>query len=226
MKKELYLTGGITDQKAFSNVKERLQHDVGMLINLVLKEKQINSDLVAPFWAFARMLFPVAESIGDLIYRGSSSDNLVNLFKNDLSKYNENYAKVAGLVTLMYRHSLTHQDEMRSLMDENTRCYGWGLGFANTLSHLEILDLDRGRSIPVTIQFDLGQFYDDLLRVLDDKLKDDFCGKAGRRYEEWKLCWLPQDDENITKIERLALQEAASLHKGWSSRVVYPKIEY
>ena len=49
------------DAIAFQNIKKRLVDDVGRILSVI-------DGQFSPFWAVARMLFPIA-AIGDLIYR-------------------------------------------------------------------------------------------------------------------------------------------------------------
>ena len=222
MRREVTTTGNIPDSEAFLRIRKRLEDDVGGLMELVLRETRQNSDFIPPFWAFARMLFPVAEATGDLLYRTTPSKNLLNLFQNDLSNFNVGYRDVGALVILIYRHSLIHQDELKTLISDETRIFSWGLGFGGGVNHLEVLNVNRGRSITVIIQFDLSQFYKHLLELLAEKSSLDFQGRAGRRYEEWKMEWLPRDPDSISNIEKTAIEEARKLHENW--RPIFPGI--
>src|SRR5829696_1971553 len=63
----------------------------------------------APFWSLVRMMFPVAESLGDLIYRrdNATAQNLRAVLENDFEEVRTGYRGKSALLALLYRHSLT-----------------------------------------------------------------------------------------------------------------------
>jgi len=173
----------MTDKQAFEKVRDRLVNDAGEIIQLV---KQVrNSKDWLPWFALIRILMPIAEAIGDLIYQDSPSQNLVRLFENELVKYKPNYKKVAALIILIFRHSLVHQDEVRSVASQN-RTIKWIMSFdlPYQKDHMEIKP-DPSDPLVYRIQLDLTQFYQDLLDVCKAKINQPTTG-AGARYEQWR----------------------------------------
>jgi len=67
-------------------------------------------------------MFPVAESLGDLIYRNdnATAHNLWSVFQNDFGQVRPAYRGKAALLAQLYRHSLTHHDELR-ILESNGR---------------------------------------------------------------------------------------------------------
>ena len=55
-----------SDREAFDKVLTRLQEDVGTILRLI-PDAKVNGHWVetAPFWALARLLFPIAELVGN-----------------------------------------------------------------------------------------------------------------------------------------------------------------
>jgi hypothetical protein len=63
------------------------------------------------------MMFPIAESVGDLIYQETSSvRNLTQVLANQFEAVRLGYNDKAATLAILYRHSLTHQDEMQGLL--------------------------------------------------------------------------------------------------------------
>ena len=52
-----------SDEQAFRQILDRLEGDVGTILQLL-----VGSEKTAPYWALVRMMFPIAESLGDLIH--------------------------------------------------------------------------------------------------------------------------------------------------------------
>jgi len=186
----------MTDRDAFLAVKTRLNRDVGGLIELIDKEPTF-----VPFWALIRALFPIAESISDLLYFRESDDVrksqefLIKLLRERFGKINPGYTQYAGVLVVMYRHSLTHQDVLRAILYQDAHiAVAWAVSFhAHGKKHVEMEmvggkyeDLTTGNQGQTAhLFFDLRQFYLDLDSVLDVLLKEDFGGKVGKRYQEW-----------------------------------------
>jgi len=170
-----------TDQEAFLKVQGRLVGDVGHVIDLLIADSRTNEAQPPPFWALLRMLLPIAESLGDLVYQeGETTENLRRIFAEELVSYSENYGKVAALLSLIYRHSLMHQDELRVIEFEGHTVV-WSVGFPKDLEHLAVVvQGDR-----IRIQFDAQEFYDDLVRLCDELSQREFGGAAGKRYDDW-----------------------------------------
>lgn len=210
-----------TDRNAFIKIKFRLEQDVGGIIELI-QEKQNKEDYIPPFYAFLRMLFPVVESIGYLLYGKNSGNVLVKLLENDLSKYNSNYYKIAAILVLLYRHSLMHQDELRSILYDNFPPIRWAVGYVGStqrgIKHLEILNLDHKEPLFIVIQFDITNFYQDIVKFLEEKISSntisDDNGDIGQRYDNWSRYILHKNCNKISFIEQKAIEEIKELVKG------------
>jgi hypothetical protein len=73
-----------SDKQAFYQILTRLEGDVGTILKLIPEGKKIGLfPNTAPFWALARMMFPIAEAVGDLIYCDGSTENLRKVLENE-----------------------------------------------------------------------------------------------------------------------------------------------
>ena len=179
-----------TDREAFNLVLGRLEGDVGGLLALLLaswrsaRTESKKPDLT-PFWAFARMLFPIAESIGDLIYRNDSLTvmNLTSILENEFERVRPGYKGKANVIAQMYRHSLTHTDEMRALYYPR-KTITWKLSLDEAADHLKVRKLARGRK---QLQFDLTAFYEDVRQVCLTARGGKWGRKVAQRYNGWLL---------------------------------------
>jgi hypothetical protein len=187
-------SGEVTsDQQAFQQVIRRLNDDVGTLINLVVEGKRYGRFIdTAPFWALLRMMFPIAESVGDLIYGNkSTSGNLISVFEHQFEAVRPGYLGKAKTLVLLYRHSLMHQDELRSLRTSGTEC-GWKVSFDDRSQHLQVV---QPRPLAV-IQFDSTAFYDDLVAVCNAALTvNNWNGEVKKRYNLWLIYDLDVDKQ-------------------------------
>ena len=68
-----------------SQIKNRLENDIGGLIDLIKKERETGHDWF-PWWSLFRATMPIAESIGDLIYRDSEANNLIKVFQKEFAR--------------------------------------------------------------------------------------------------------------------------------------------
>lgn len=182
-----------TDQQAFEQVLGRLQGDVGTLIQLVIEGKaRGHFPNTAPFWALVRMMFPIAEAVGDLIYRDqSTARNLISVLEAEFEAVRAGYLGKAKILAQLYRHSLIHQDELRSLQTGGKECR-WIVSFDERAQHLNV-----SRVAPnVSIQFDTTAFYDDLVAVCRAALAKQWKGEVKNRYNSWLVYDLdPQRNE-------------------------------
>lgn len=170
------------NKEAFLKIKERLETDVGKIISFVVAERTEGRDW-CPWFGLLRMLFPIAESLGNLLYNESSSKNLTMIMAEELSKYNEGYRSFPNTITLLYRHSLTHQDEPRIVLLKSAQ-WGWKFSFYNKSRHLQVDQSSEGDPMQ-RIEFDVTQFYDDLIQLCDDLAKRNFNRTIIERYNEW-----------------------------------------
>lgn len=184
-----------TDAEAFLQVRDRLQRDVGRIIRLEIILAWLTH--TAPFWALARMLFPIAEAIGDLMYQ---SAGLVKGIE-ELKSIRPGYGGKAAILAQLFRHPLMHTDELRKVTTPNGKTVVWRLGFREPQIHLreERLDPDR-----IRISFDLTTFYHDLLALCANNASKSFGGRARDRYNAWLTRKLdPSEKQAIAEIEDL-----------------------
>jgi len=78
-----------SDRQAFGQIATRFRDEVGRIqsrVNFVRGP--------VPFWALVRMMFPVAESLGDLIYRRdeATARNLRSVLENEFEQVRSGYA--------------------------------------------------------------------------------------------------------------------------------------
>jgi uncharacterized NAD(P)/FAD-binding protein YdhS len=148
-----------SDKQTFDQIIGRLKGDVGTIIKLIsLGKKQKLFEHTAPFWALARMTFPIAEAVGDLINQDSSVKNLISVLRNEFEKVRKGYADKAACIVLLYRHSLTQTDELRRLVLGGTEVQ-WRISYRENSKHLELVTKSPGIH---EINFDTTAFYTDL----------------------------------------------------------------
>lgn len=101
-----------SDVQAFRHISQRFQGEVGGILERIDFTRG-----PVPFWSLVRVMFPVAESLGDLIYRRDDATalNLRSVLETDFEAVRPGYRGKAALLALLYRHSLTHHDELRVL---------------------------------------------------------------------------------------------------------------
>lgn len=159
-------------------IQGRLIHDLEPLWELISSSQDYS-----PFWLLARELFPVAESIGDLIHGSSNNDNLQTFIDVDMAKISNEYSGKGAILAHLFRHSLLHTDEPRSIYAGNISIY-WSIGFLDGRYHLLRLDKDpRNRSC--VIQLDVRQFYEDLLVLLEHYKYNGPKSGVAKRYNSW-----------------------------------------
>jgi hypothetical protein len=197
-----------SDDQAFKQVLARLEGDVGTIITAVLREKTNGRwPDTAPLWALVRMMFPIAESLADLVYRTEkTADNLRRLFEREFEGVRRGYAGKAAILTLLFRHSLTHTDELRSLRSAGVEV-GWKLSFAMPGGHLQV---GRSGAGEYGIWFDTTAFYDDLAAVCRNQISSAWGGAVMARYNGWLLLDLDAKPK-LSSTETAATQEIARL---------------
>ena len=192
-----------SDRAAFARVRARIEGDVGSLIELIrLGQKNGHFNNTAPFWSLARMLFPIVESLGCLLLRGQSTS--ANL-KYGLEHLNAEYKGISAIISLVYRHSLMHQDELRTLRKARTSIT-WNLRFDSPNEHLIVTKFGRGL---YEIKFDLTKFYQDILSKLKELENVYFKKQVQKEYNSWLLFKLSGNN----RIERDAISELSAIRK-------------
>jgi hypothetical protein len=172
------------DQNAFELVRGRLVGDVGGILNRAGRP----GENFTPFWALCRCLFPVAEAIADLLHHDKNegtAKRLTRFLSADLEGIRTGYERLAATLTVLYRHALTHTDEMRVLITGG-RTVNWSIFFGNPAGvapHLAIEKLDASN---YRVNFNASDFYGDLVVFLDKaKAKTTWGGKVMGRYNSW-----------------------------------------
>ena len=181
--------------QAYRNIALRLQGDMKPLWQSIRTD-----DSYTPYWLIARELFPVAESVGALIHNDiSNTKNLIDFFEKDLQKVRPGYADVSHIASDIYRHSLIHQDEMRSLR-AGAITIEWRLSIGDSEYHLKRKHKNP-RKRACTLSFDLFIFYNDILELL--KMYEKKGPKRGivGRYNRWTLKISPNSDTRLQAHE-------------------------
>jgi len=184
-----------SDQQAFQQILGRLEGEVGTLIYLVNESKKSGCfPNTAPFWSFVRMMFPIAEAVGDLIYNDQRTAlNLISVFEKEFEAVRPGYLGKSKILAQLYRHALTHQDELRSLQTGGKEC-GWQVSFNERAEHLKVTH----QPPLVVIQFDTTAFYDDLIAVCHAALAKNWNGDVRKRYNRWLTYNLDPDKDKKT----------------------------
>jgi hypothetical protein len=184
-----------SDEQAFTQILDRLENEVGSIIRLVeMGRPRGFFPGTAPLWSMLRMVFPVAESIGALI-RGhdSSVRNLREVLENEFESVRHGYAGKSAALALLYRHALTHQDELQSLQTVG-RELGWVLTYGGDGAlHLEITH--HGPAL-WTLHFNTTTFYEDTVAVCRAARGRAWGGVVMQRYNAWLTCDLDAEQQN------------------------------
>ncbi len=181
-----------SSSQAYQNILNRLVDDVGPVWDLV------NQQEYSPFWLLIRSMMPIAESIGDLIHQnGSTSMNLEALIENELTAVRPIYSGKGTLIATLYRHSLMHQDEPRSIFCGNITIH-WNVAFIDGRYHLKTSNKDVRRRSCV-MQFDLRTFYEDLQSVLRNCISDGPRKGVVKRYNSWTFLNINTMNATITR---------------------------
>ena len=195
-----------TDIQAFHQILDRLTNEVGTLINLAgTAQSQGAFGSSAPFWAIVRMMMPIAESLGDLIYQDeSTSANLVNVLENRFEAVRSGYRGKSSVIAILYRHGLAHQDELRCLTTKG-RVVVWSLSFGEPAKHLHVERIEQNQWM---IHMDLHAFYEDLVKVCEACLTENWKGNVKDRYNSWLDYNL--DINKRGKVNKVAVAEIAA----------------
>jgi hypothetical protein len=174
-----------SDKQAFDQVLARLENDVGTMHFVIAKAKEAGAwKDTAPLWGLVRMTFPIAESVGALIHdsQDGTVQNLILILENEFEAVRPGaYKGKANILALLFRHSLTHTDEMRSLLT-NGKEVGWSLSWNMRADHMKVLKPAPGI---YGIHFDITAFYDDLVNVCRAAVVKTWNGRVMNRYNDW-----------------------------------------
>ncbi len=192
-----------SDEQAFRQILLRLEGDVGTILKLISKGKK---EVFLPFWALLRMTFPIAEAVGDLIYRNDkTAQNLQSVLENEFETVRSGYQGKAATLALLFRHSLTHTDELRTLVI-GKREVGWWVSWSGQTDHLKLFPNVHGMDV---IRFDTTAFYEDLVAVCHNAMGQSWSGQVMKRYNGWLT--LDLDKTRETKIIKDAIAELTNL---------------
>jgi hypothetical protein len=195
-----------SDDQAFRQILGRLRGEVGKIIELIGESKTRGGfPDTAPFWALLRMTFPIAESLGDLIYGGKTGVNLQSILANEFDAVRPGYRRIAATLAVLYRHSLTHHDEPRVLLTGGKDIV-WYLGFGKREIHLQVIKVFRHNSVDV--RFDTTAFYDDLVAVCEGQIGKHSDGKIRDRYNGWLIYDLDATRQKEASRDAIAEIEA------------------
>ncbi len=195
-----------SDKQAFCQILARLEGDVGTILKLVSKGKKEGCfPGTAPFWALLRMTFPIAEAMGDLIYGNKTGQNLQSVLKNEFEAVRSGYQGKAAILVLLFRHSLVHTDELRTLVTEQGKV-GWKVSWCEPKKHLKH---NVSGSRHVTIHFDTTAFYKDLVAVCCKAMNKEWDDQVMKRYNGWLT--LDMDKTGKTTMIKGATDELTKL---------------
>jgi hypothetical protein len=183
-----------SDDQAFIQILGRLENDVGSIIRLVEMGRERGFfPGTAPFWSLVRMTFPVAESIGSLIHgHNSTVRNLRAVLEHEYEAVRPGYAGKSAALALLYRHALTHQDELQSLQTSG-RELGWVLSYGDPARHLRVTQ--EGPALWI-LHFDTTTFYENTVAVCRAARGQTWGGVATTRYNAWLTCDLDTEEQN------------------------------
>lgn len=140
-------------------VKKRLEQEVGIYFNLLFEAQDKNVDFPkVGFWAGIRLIMPVIDALSEVLLRKS---------KNDLRpkpvRFMEKYLSIdyPYLVWEMYRHSLIHCDELRSIVYRKHKV-SWGVS----------IGLDSHSFLSSQTMIDLTKLYGDLISFLEREIPE------------------------------------------------------
>lgn len=195
-----------SDDEAFGQIAARFEGEVGTILN------RINfDDGPVPFWSLVRIMFPVAESLGDLLYgnQGQTTAALRQILEQEFEIARPGYRGKAAILTLLFRHSLAHQDELRQLVNGDRRLT-WHVSGDCDGGHLELRRSQSGKTL--LLQFQPRAFYADVLAVCRACQERPWGGRVMDRYNGWLR--LDLSTRNLNRNERAAAAELDSL---WNS---------
>src|SRR5262245_25962658 len=188
-----------SDAQAFEQISSRFQDEVGRILS------SIDFTLgPVPFWALTRMMFPVVESLGDLIYRqnNATARNLRSVLEKEFESVRAGYAGKAALLTLLYRHSLTHHDELLTLTSGRKEI-GWSVNSADDANHLYIRTATPGFFI---LEFQPRAFYTDIVKVCGARVNRKWSGEVMKRYNRGMSQDIESRQDSTAKAARTEME--------------------
>lgn len=157
----------------------------------------------APFWALARSMFPIAESLAWLLHpdeTAGTSARLSWLLREVIGSTEPGYKDLASIICQVWRHGLTHGDEPPFLIIDCPQVAGGGRDFSKAKSMSWKLALGSSNHLKVIkhstqsgqFTFCLVHFYSHLLGVTNDQALWSNLppGQAMSRYNAWSTKFL------------------------------------
>jgi hypothetical protein len=196
-----------SDTQAFRQVLGRLESEVGSILKLIPEGKKIGMfPNTAPVWALLRMMFPIAEAVGDLLYpKKATSQHLPSVLENEFEAVRAGYKDRANILTQLFRHSLAHTDELRRLVTGG-REVRWALCLSGEANHLQVDNTTPG---VYRICFVIEAFYDDLVAVCHNAIGTPWGSQVMNRYNGW----LTYNFDEIKKKRKLSTTEKAAIRE-------------
>jgi len=199
--------GGVTsDKEAFELIRVHLENDVGTILTLIEEHNAKHSKTNGtPYWALVRMMFPNAEALGDLIHQNkSTSQNLTSVLEAEFEEVRPGYKGKAATLALIYRHSLTHTDELRTLVVDKRAKVKWRLSCFEKDTHLRV---ESEGPDTLRLSFDTTAFYDNLVEVCDNAIGKQWGGRVKATYDKWLVLNLDPKKKDNTQVEKAAINE-------------------
>lgn len=137
-------------------MRERLFNDVKPYLDMCIDRFNINDRKIG-FWAMIRLLFPVIESLGRVLYQEVSDSWIYG--SNVLRELAIPYPLLSWS---LYRNCLLHGDEIFQIVNEEKSIYaGWKMTF------------NGGHSkVPFLVVIDVNKLFYDLLILIDKTINE------------------------------------------------------
>ena len=116
------------------------------------------------------------------------------------------YKGKAAILTVLFRHSLTHTDELRRIIGAGD--VGWRLSYGQPADHMDLIGAGASN---FGLHFDTTTFYEDLVAVCRKAQAATWGDAVMRRYNDG---WLTLDLDAKSKpysTEKHAIDEIAAL---------------
>lgn len=174
-------------------IRQRLKEDFGPCLNVASPESGYFSSLL--------VLLTTMESCAQLLYGDSERGVGARFVREYLGKVCSTYAKIPGLLYVIFRHGLAHEGQPRVLELRDKKKIGWTLAKGKPESrgqHLKIIPFNKVEGWDV-LYLDLEQFYDDLQNALTlmERTILDSEGLTESFAKRVKFFWLPKTEAAI-----------------------------
>lgn len=199
------------DKEVFIRIRERFEYEVGEIIELArTHQKNATQYNWLPWFSLFRMMFPVVEAMGDLLFSEKASNKNLRLALEDMASMNKGYADLSALIILLYRNALIHQEEMRTVNALGTQI-ACNPGFDYGQTHL--VPNDKNRNL-ILIPFDIPTFYRDIITSLNQNSEKDHGGKVVSKFNKWFSYDLEKEIGNRKSNDQIALEQIGGIVNG------------